>query len=121
MEAPALYPRPCSLCLLQGGGGKPPAQTAAQKQSEALQIKLMSAQLAASKKPVKMPEIAVPPPAAAPPPPPSQTGSDVLSAEQEARRQAARRKGMQSTLLASYGSAYKPGALGGLQTMSLLG
>jgi hypothetical protein len=111
-----LFQIPGRLGRFCGGGGRPPPQTAAQKQTEALQMELMSAQLAASKNPVKMPEIAVPPPAAAPPPPPSQTGSDVLSAEQEARRQAARRKGIQSTLLTSKNSM---NLLGGAQ--SLLG
>jgi hypothetical protein len=100
----------------QGGGGKPPPQTAAQKQAEALQMELMQAQLAASKKPMEIPQIKVPDPAPPPPPPPSQTGSDVLSAEQEARRQAAKRKGIQSTLLASKTNM---NALGGAQ--SLLG
>ncbi len=82
-------------------------------------MKLMQAQLKASQKPMEMPEIAVPPPAAPAPPPPSQTGSDVINAEQEARRQAGKRKGIQSTLLAGNTGGYKPGALGGGQ--SLLG
>lgn len=79
-------------------------------------MKLMQAQLKQSKEPMHMPEIAVPPPQAPPPPPPAQTGSDVINAEQEARRQASRRKGIQSTLLAA---PVPTGALGG-QT-SLLG
>jgi hypothetical protein len=110
MQKETLYPRPCSLCLLQGGGGKAPQQSAASKKAEALQMKLMQAQLKQSQKPMEMPEIALPPPQAPAPPPPAQTGSDVINAEQEARRQATKRKGIQSTLLAAPVPA---GALGG--------
>lgn len=85
-----------------------------------MQLKLMQSQLKASQKPMEIPAIAMPEPAPPPPPPPSQTGSDVINAEQEARRQASRRKGIQSTLLAGNTGGYKPGALGG-GNQSLLG
>ena len=76
-------------------------------------MELMKAQLAAAKKPVKLPEIAVPPPAAPPPPPPSQSSADVLAAEQSARKQAGGRSGYSRTLFAGA----SPGALGGQRTL----
>lgn len=82
-------------------------------------MQLMQAQLKASQKPMEMPAIAIPEPAAPAPPPPSQTSSDVLNSEQDARRQAGKRKGIQSTLLAGNTGGYQPGALGG--GASLLG
>ena len=116
-----LFLRPCSLALLQSGGGKAPQQSSKSKQAEALQLKLMQAQLKASQKPLEMPAMPtmVSEPAPIPPPPPTQTSSDVINAEQEARRQTGRKRGIQSTMLTVPKSNPNPYALGGMQ--SLLG
>ncbi len=117
MNLEPLQPRPCSLALLQSGGGKAPQQSSKSKQAEKLQIALMKSQLAASKKPIEMPEMPVPEPAAPPPPPPpAQTSSDQINAEQESRRQTGRRKGIQATMLTKPKAA-NPYALGGTATL----
>lgn len=103
----------------QGGGGKAsvPKPTATQKKTEAAQLSLLQQQLKDSKKPVEYPPIVTPAPAAPLPPPPAATSSDGISAAQEASRQALKRKGIGSTLLAGDTGGYQPGALGGGKTL----
>lgn len=64
----------------------------------------------------KMPEVHFPPPPeAAPPPapPPTATSADVAQAEEQARRDQNRRKGLRKTVLAGETGGYGAGQLGG--------
>jgi hypothetical protein len=63
----------------------------------------------------KMPEVKIPPPPPPPepiPPPPTATSADVAQAEEQARQDAKKRKGIKSTVLAGETGGYQ-GALGG--------
>lgn len=113
----ALFLSSGKLGFLAKGGGAPKPN----KKLEQMQEQLIKAQLKQAGQHIALPEIAVPPPAPPDPPPPGQTASDVTNAEQDARRLAGKRRGIQSTLL-SLGSA--PGAapaggtgLGGKKTL----
>ncbi len=72
-------------------GAKAPQQTSQQKRNERLQEVMLRQQIAAAKKPIEMPHIAMPEPAPPAPPPPMATSSDVLQAERDARRMAQKR------------------------------
>ena len=81
-------------------GQKAPEETAAQKRAAKLQEQLLTAQLKQIKKgsEVTMPEA---PPAPGPvSPPPTQTANDVSQAQMDARKQAAKRKGLLRSVLA---------------------
>lgn len=99
-----------------GGGGKAsaPKQSKSAKRIEAKNEELLDIQLAQSKKPAAAPAVALPPPTPPAAPPPSSTSADVMNAEENARRQATKRKGIRSTLLASVNDG---NALGGGQTL----
>ena len=98
-----------------GGGAKPPPIN---KKLEQMQMKLLQAQLRQAGKKIEMPNIEVPAPPPPPPPPPTSSSVDVQEAATDARRQALRRSGYQSTLFAGETGGYR-GALGG--SGSLLG
>jgi hypothetical protein len=103
-----------SPVLFKGGGAPKP-----NKKMEAMQMKLMQAQLRQSGQKIEMPDFSteVPPPAPPPPPPPSSSSSDVQEAATEAQKQALRRTGYQKTLLAGETGGYKSKTLGGGQTL----
>jgi hypothetical protein len=65
-----------------------------------MQMKLMQAQLRQAGKKIEMPHIEIPPPPPPAPPPPTVSSADVQEAATEARRQALKRSGYQSTLFA---------------------
>ena len=75
-------------------------------------------------KPIKMPEMPAfqvpkpPAPAPPPPPPPTQSATEVQDVAMDQRRQAARRQGQRSTLIAGETGGYGNPATGG---KSLLG
>jgi hypothetical protein len=76
------------------GMRKPPGPTKNQMQAEAMQLELLKKQLAASEKPMEMPQFATPKPAPPPPPPASVTSgtsADVVEQQRDQRRQASRR------------------------------
>lgn len=98
--------------LHKGGGYQPSSQD---KKNAALQERLLRAQLKQLKdyQAPEMPEI---PPVEVPSPSPGQTPTDVAQAEADARKQAARRKGLRATIFggASAGVQTPPGGtLGG--------
>lgn len=84
-------------------------------------MKLMQAQLRAAGQKIEMPhlpESAVPPPAPPPPPPPTSSSIDVQEAATDAKKQALKRSGYQSTLLAGETGGYQGSqALGGNKTL----
>ncbi len=86
--------------LHKGGGGSAPKPPKANKKLEQMQMKLMKAQLRQAGQHIQMPNIEVPPPPPPPPPPPSTSSIDVEEAATDARRQALKRSGYQSTLFA---------------------
>lgn len=91
------------------------------KKLEAAQEKLIRAQTLAAQRVVEIPELPELPPAPQDPPPPAQTASDLQNAQDDARRLAGRRRGIQSTMLsASAGLGGRGGSLGGA-AQSLLG
>jgi hypothetical protein len=71
------------------------------KRMKALQRRVLQMQIAQGNQKFEFPEIPQPLPAAPDPPPPGTTASDANDAERLARVQASKRKGVQSTLLAS--------------------
>ena len=81
-------------------GGGVPQETAAQKRAVKLQEKLLTAQLAQIKKSSQMEMPAMPPAPEPAGPPPTQTQNDVAQAEADARKQAAKRKGLMRSVLA---------------------
>ena len=97
--------------LHKGGGGAPKSN----KKLEALQMKLMQAQLRQAGQKIEMPTIETPEPAPPPPPPPSASSADVQEAATDARRQALKRGGYQSTLFAGETGGYR--TLGGNKTL----
>lgn len=105
---------PCGrLARFCKGGGAPKVN----KKSERLQMKLLQEQLKQARRGTRMPEIPVPEPTPPSAPPPSQTSSDVLDAEQEARRAAGRRTNSSNgTLFAGNTGGYRSG-LGGNRTL----
>ena len=81
--------------LHKGGGGA--QETKQDKQNKLLQEQLMKAQLKQIKD-YKEPEMPEWPKVEAPAPSPGETPTDVAQAEADARRQAARRRGLQRTI-----------------------
>lgn len=109
---PGLFSPNGKLIRFHKGGAAPVVNRAAER----LQMKLLKSQLKQSKKGVHMPAIPVPEPTPPSAPPPSQTSSDVLDAEQEARRAAGRRTNNGSgTLFAGNTGGYR--GLGGTRTL----
>ena len=98
--------------LHKGGAPKPPKPN---KQLEQMQLKLMKAQMRQAGRKIEMPHIEVPPPPPPPPPPPTSSSRDVQEAANDARRQALKRTGYQSTLFAGETSGSK--GLGGTPTL----
>lgn len=102
-----LFTLPGRLGRLCKGGGVPKVN----KETEALQQKLMKAQLKQTSQKFEMPEIAVPPPAAPPPPPPVQSSADVVDAQRFARISALRRRSPgRATIFAGNTGGYQGGA-----------
>lgn len=83
------------------------------KKLEKMQMSLLQKQLKESQQGLEMPTIPIPRPL--PPPSPTPTGSsaDVQEAATEARRQAGRRTGIASTILAGETGGYTSQSLGG--------
>jgi hypothetical protein len=86
--------------LHKGGGGGSAKPPTVNKKLEQMQMKLMQAQLRQAGKKIEMPHIEIPPPPPPAPPPPTVSSADVQEAATEARRQALKRSGYQSTLFA---------------------
>lgn len=84
--------------LHKGGGGPQPPKV--NKKLEQMQLKLMQAQLRQAGRKIEMPRVEVPAPPPPPPPPPTSSDRDVEEAAMDARRQALKRRGYQSTLFA---------------------
>lgn len=64
----------------------------------------------------KMPEVKIPPPPPAPapiPPPPTATSAEVAQAEEQARKDEKKRKGIKNTVLAGETGGYTASTLGG--------
>ncbi len=102
--------------LHKGGAPKPPKPN---RELERMQMKLLRAQLRQAGRKIEMPQIEVPPPPPPAPPPPTSSNADVEEAAIDARRQALKRSGFQSTLIAGRTGDYNSQALGG--SGSLLG
>jgi hypothetical protein len=81
-------------------GASVPRETTAQKRQAKLQEKLLKAQLEQIKKQSHMEMPAMPPAPEPPGPPPTQTANDMSQAEMDARRQAAKRKGLLRSVVA---------------------
>lgn len=81
-------------------GASVPRETSAQRKNAKLQEKLMKAQLEQIKKQSHMEMPAMPPAPVPPGPPPTQTANDQSQAEMDARRQAAKRKGLARSIVA---------------------
>jgi hypothetical protein len=88
------------LARLHKGGGGSPKPPPVNKKLEQMQMKLMQAQLRQAGRKIEMPNIEVPPPPPPAPPPPTASSADVQEAATDARRQALKRSGYQSTLFA---------------------
>lgn len=101
-----------ALTRLHKGGGapKPPPVN---KKLEQMQMKLLQAQLRQAGRKIEMPHIEVPKPPPPPPPPASTSSRDVQEAALDARRQALKRQGYQSTLFAGETGGFKTRTLGG--------
>jgi len=87
-------------------GGKPPKRRRPPRRHRA-----------PKRKKFKMPHIPIPPPPPPPPPPPSQTSSDVLDADQEARRRAANRTNTGNGTIFGGESGQQSNGLGGNRTI----
>ena len=89
------------------------------KKHEAMQYKLMQAQLKKANEKIKMPEVHVPPPPPPTPPPPDSSSQDVVDAEQDARRRAQKKTNAgKGTLFAGETGGYQAGtSLGGAATL----
>lgn len=100
-----------------GKGSKPPRVN---KKAEQMQMKLMQAQLRQAGQKIEMPHMAAmqeATPAPPPPPPPTSSSIDIQEAQTDARRQALKRSGYQSTLFAGETGGANKSALGGQQTL----
>jgi hypothetical protein len=93
--------------LHKGGGGGKPKLPKTDRKLEQMQMKLLKAQLKQAGRGIHIPHIEAPPPPPPPPPPPSLSSKDVQEAATDARRQALKRSGFQSTLFAGETGAKK--------------
>ena len=97
--------------------GEQPQETTQDKRNKKLQEQLMKAQLKQIKE-YKEPEIPEFPEVEPPSPLPGETPTDMAQAEQDARRQAARRKGLRRTIFGGAPEESGPAKkLGGQQTI----
>lgn len=90
------------LVRFHGGKPKAPKPSAQESLLSARTDKMLGDMFKSSMKPIPVPEVAPPPPAPVPSPPPTMSNADVMAARKQAKKEAAQRKGMKSTILSSY-------------------